>query len=88
MIYDPTPRWKKSLDALSQWANVTFFPKHFETTSDESISGRAHRMNWPIERWIDLLFSPFEQDHCRLSYEADLERAQNLLTSHENQKSQ
>lgn len=83
MIYDPTPRWKKSLDALSQWANVTFLPRHTETTSDESISGRSHRMGWGMERFIDALFSPFESEHCRKSYEADVDRARNLIDAHE-----
>lgn len=67
-------------DALSQFANVAFLPNVHQTTANESISGRAHRMGWTrVEKAIDLLFSPFEKDHCRLSYEADLRRAKDLL---------
>lgn len=73
-------RLMKIGDALSQLANVAFLPNVHQTTANESISGRAHRMGWKrIEKAIDLLFSPFEKDHCRLSYEADLRRAKDLL---------
>lgn len=82
MIHDPTPRWRKVGDAISQLGNVLLMPRHTETTSDESISGRAHRMGWQIERWIDAVFAPFERDHCRKAYEADVIRARNLIEAH------
>ena len=41
-----TPRLIKIGDALSQLANVTLLPRHRETTANESISGRAHRLGW------------------------------------------
>lgn len=67
-------------DALSQLANVMLLPRVHETTANESISGRAHRMGWKrTEKVIDLIMSPFERNHCRLSYEADLKRARQLL---------
>lgn len=76
MITDKTPRWLKSLDAVSQFLNVTFLAGHERTTSNESISGRAHRSGWAAERLIDALFFPIEgPGHCRRSYHADVERA-------------
>lgn len=67
-------------DALSQLVNVTFLPRHRETTANESISGRAHRLGWRrTERFIDWLFSPWERDHCRRAHEADLRRARQLI---------
>ena len=75
-----TPRLIKIGDAFSQLLNVTFLPNHDDTTANESISGRAHRRGWVrTERFIDWLFSPFEKDHCRLAYEADVRRAIKLL---------
>lgn len=75
-------RLMKIGDALSQLANVAFLPNVHQTTANESISGRAHRMGWTrVEKAIDLLFSPFEKDHCRLSYEADKIRAAEYLDS-------
>lgn len=69
-------------DALSQLANVAFLPNVHQTTANESISGRAHRMGWArTEKLIDCLFSPFEKDHCKLSYEADIRRAVEYLNS-------
>jgi hypothetical protein len=74
-----TPRLIKIGDALSQLANVAFLPRHRETTANESISGRAHRCGWRVERFIDWLFAPWESNHCRRAYEADLHRAQQLV---------
>jgi len=86
-MYDPTPRWKKILDALSQLGNVSNpFADHTQTSSDESISGRAHRQCWAIETFIDLLFRPFEANHSRRSYEADVQRAINVLNDYEARK--
>ena len=67
-------------DALSQLANVTLLPKSSDTTANESISGRAYRKGWVrTEKIINFIFSPFEKNHCRLSYEADIQRAIDLL---------
>jgi hypothetical protein len=77
---DMTPRLIKVGDAVSQFVNVAFLPRHTETTANESISGRAHRLGWKrAERCINWLFSWWEQDHCRRSHEADLKRAAELL---------
>lgn len=75
-----TPRILKIGDALSQLANVALLPNHRETTANESLSGRAHRMGWTrTERVLNWLFSRWEKDHCRLSHEADVRRAKELL---------
>ena len=75
-----TPRLIKIGDALSQLFNVALLPRHRETTANESISGRAHRMGWRrVERVIDMLFSPWERDHCRRAHDADLRRARELI---------
>ena len=74
-----TPRLIKIGDALSQLANVTFLPRHRETTANESTSGRAHRCNWRVAKLINWLFTPWEQDHCRRAYEKDIERAKQLV---------
>lgn len=67
-------------DALSQLLNVALLPNHKDTTANESISGRAHRCGWKrTEKFINLIFSAWEKDHCRLAYEADNERAINTL---------
>ncbi|MHB1407991.1 MAG: hypothetical protein ACYCXC_00105 [Acidovorax defluvii] len=77
---DTTPRIIKIGDALSQLINVALLPGHRQTTANESVSGRAHRMGWRrIERVIDVIFSPFEHDHCRNSHEADVARSMKLL---------
>lgn len=74
------PRWIKIGDAFSQLVNVTLLPRHRETTANESISGRAHRMGWRrVEAAIDFIFLPWERDHCRRAYEADLRRARQLI---------
>lgn len=71
-------------DALSQLANVTFLPRHRETTANESISGRCHRCGYVgLARIIDFIFKPWESDHCRKSHEKDLERARLLLKQEE-----
>ena len=69
-------------DALSQLANVAFLPSHRETTANESISGRAHRCGWWVERFIDWLFRPWERDHCRKAHEKDIERARQWVEMH------
>lgn len=49
-------------------------------SADETMSARAHRMRTKDHRWwgwtanaIDVLFF-FDPDHCRTSYEAELQR--------------
>lgn len=82
MIHDPTPRIRKIGDAFSQLGNVSNpFADHTQTTSDESISGRAHRMGWRCERWIDWLFrvTTGEEGHCRNAYDKDVMRARALV---------
>jgi hypothetical protein len=83
MIRDETPRLGKIGDALSQLFNVAVLPRHQETTANESISGRAHRMGWAVERWIDLLFFwDRNPPHCEGSYLKDLERAAAFKAQH------
>jgi hypothetical protein len=80
---DETSRIAKIGDAFSQLANVTFLPRHYETTANESISGRAHRQGLLIEKWIDRLFF-WEQDpkHCERVYFDDLQRAEDFTAQH------
>lgn len=64
---------------------------------DESTSGRSYRQGdlqghkgWALmQKFVDALFSVFEQDHCKKAYHADLERAklriQNALRDARNQ---
>ena len=75
-----TSRLYKIGDAISQLGNVALLPKHQDTNANESISGRAYRMKWQrVIKTIDWLFSPWEKDHCKLSHEADVERARQLV---------
>lgn len=68
-------------DALSQLLNVVVF---LSENPNESLSGRSYRMR---RKWfwgkmlivIDLLFMPFQKEHCRKSHENDLKRASMLL---------
>jgi hypothetical protein len=67
-------------DAVSQLANVIIGG----TNPNESISGRAWRLRtrkgWKQARAvIDFIFSPFEKNHCHMSYVADLHRARKLI---------
>lgn len=76
-MLDPTPRSVKILDAVSQLGNVANpFWDHTDTTANESISGRAHRCGWWIERPINAFFRVFGQrDHCRAAHCKDIDRA-------------
>jgi hypothetical protein len=70
-------------DATSQWLNVVLL---LGANPNESISGRSYRLRrcagWKYARvCIDALFSPFEKDHCKASYDADLMRAETLLAT-------
>jgi hypothetical protein len=84
---DDSARIVKIGDALSQLANVALLPDHRATNANESISGRAHRMGWPVADWIDALF--FWQrnpGHCERAYLSDIKRAKALLAQHEGDK--
>ena len=68
-------------DATSQWINVVFL---FSNNPNESISGRCWRLRYKkpwglLRKFVDFLFSPFEDNHCELSYYADVRRAKKLL---------
>lgn len=78
MIYDPTPRIVKIGDALSQLLNVALSWDHTNTTSNESISSKAYRLRKPSRKWINALFF-WQEDHCRISFEKDVERAKQTL---------
>lgn len=83
-MLDPTPRYIKIGDAISQLINVAFLPNHKETTANESISGRAYRCGWlNVVKLIDLVFSVVEKEHCRKSYLADIDRARAMLEAHD-----
>ena len=63
--------------------NVVFL---LSKNPNESISGRAYRMRrcsgWKQARYlIDIAFIPFERDHCKASYDADLKRAAIMLAT-------
>ena len=70
-------------DATSQWVNVVFLGSK---NPNESISGRAWRMQnrstfWKYARpFIDTVIF-WEDDHCELSYIADVRRAQTLIAN-------
>jgi hypothetical protein len=49
---------------------------------DESVSGRAHREGWRIERWIDRLFF-WQAAHCKAAFERDRREARAMLFSTE-----
>lgn len=66
--------WKQVLIALDQVLNTLF-----RGYADETLSSRAHRHAlkgnpWP-ERIINALLF-FDKDHCRESYESELNRRQ------------
>jgi hypothetical protein len=70
-------------DATSQWINVVIL---LGPNPNESISGRAYRLRrqvvWKQVRvCIDILFLPFEKNHCKASYDADLKRAAIMLAT-------
>jgi len=80
-MFDSTSRLVKVGDALSQLANVLLLPRHSETTSNESISGRSHRVGWRnAERFINWMFSP---DHCAKAYANDVLRARDYIQDYD-----
>ena len=59
---------------------LTFWYDKHCAGADEPVSGRVHRLSraeygiWPdIEDFIDFAFIWREEDHCRRSYERDIE---------------
>jgi len=85
MIHDPTPRIVKIGDALSQLLNVSLSWDHTATTSNESISSKGHRMNLPRRRFINALFF-WQADHCKMSFDKDVDRARQTLRQAEQDK--
>jgi hypothetical protein len=75
---DESSRLWKVGDALSQLANVALMPNHKQTNANESISGRAYRQQWRIQKVINLLFF-WQENHCKNAYELDLGRARASL---------
>jgi hypothetical protein len=71
-----TSRFTRLGDAISQFLNVLLFngdPNH-------SVSGDAYRYKRArLQRFIDYLFSPWEDNHCKNSYEHDVSKASRLL---------
>ena len=68
-------------DATSQWVNVVFL---WSQNPNESISGRSWRLRnksrpWGIARVVIDFVIFWEDDHCELSYDADVARAARLL---------
>ena len=72
-------RLTKSLDALSQLANVLILPHSGETDANESISGRSHRQKWRVRKTLINWLFFWQEDHCKAAFERDLERALNLV---------
>jgi hypothetical protein len=66
-------------DAASQFFNVLIF----DGDPNHSISGDAFRFGRRrLSACIDLLFSPFETEHCRAAYENDVRKAIKLVEEH------
>jgi hypothetical protein len=71
-----TSRLHRLFDALSQALNVLVF----NGEANNSISGDAYRLGRKrLERFIDGLFSRFEDNHCLKSYLNDVDAARRLL---------
>ena len=73
-------------DAFSQLLNVTFL---FGDNPNESISGRAYRLNklsipWHVAYLVINFIFFLQNDHCFRAYQADLDRARRML---ENERS-
>lgn len=75
-------RLKRIGAATSQWLNVAVFNGQV----DETISARAYRQELSSHSWavarklIDKLFTLYETEHCRKSYES--ERLRKHLPTH------
>lgn len=65
----------RSLDAVSQWVNVTLL---FGDNANESISGRAWRLRFQGWGWaVNIINAIFfmQSNHCQMSYHKDSQRA-------------
>jgi hypothetical protein len=72
-------------DGISQLINLVFF---LGQNPNESLSGRSYRERrkpfWGKMRIaLDAVFLVFEQEHCKAAYDADIRRAENLLSARE-----
>ena len=75
-------------DATSQLINTAVL---FSNNPNESISGRAYRLNdeqgWKqAEKTINFVFQSWEEDHCKQAFLNDLTRARQLLRKEEDSK--
>lgn len=75
--------FRRVLDAISQVLNVIIF----NGDANSSISGDSYRYNirWRM-KIIDLIFSPFEKNHCKLAYEKDVALAYSFIQEHESKE--
>lgn len=65
-------------DAVSQLLNVVLF----NGDANESISGRSYREKRKLaNKFINMLLSPIEKNHCRLAYITDAVRASLVVQS-------
>ena len=63
-------------DATSQFFNVLIF----NGDSNHSISGDAYRFKRErLRKFIDWVASPWEAEHCKVSYENDVAKARRLI---------
>jgi len=71
------PAWLyRVFDAFSQLLNVLFY----NGEPNYSMCGDAHRYDRKTFILVlDFIMSVVEKDHCRLSYEADIQRARDYI---------
>lgn len=68
------------LGATSQFFNALLLGGD----NNYSISADAHRLKRRrLEKFINILFSPFEKNHCFQAYLSDIEKANRLLENAE-----
>jgi len=78
-----TNRLIRAGDAVSQLCNVIFL----NGEANESISGRSYRQKWrKTELIINAFLSPFEKNHCKISFDNDLKRAEKLIKKYGSSK--
>lgn len=70
---------------LAAWASQGANGLLLGGSIDESVSGRAHREGWRLERWIDRLFF-WQRAHCRAAFEKDRHEARAILFKKERAK--
>lgn len=67
------------LAVCSQGVNVLLFCGH----QNDTISSRCHReQRHAARRFIDLVFSLYEKEHCKKSHENDIAWAKALIKDH------